>query len=255
MMIYYEIVVFILGLIIGSFLNSFIWRLYSNDTFSGRSYCPSCRKTIAWYDNIPILSFILLKGRCRQCHKKISWQYPLVELITAILFVLVWQLNVSSWNSLWFLLRGWLIVFTLVIVFVYDYRWKVVPIELITLSGIAIFILNLILGFQWFNLLFFAVLGAGFFLIQYLATRKKGVGEGDIWLGAFLGLAFPQFGSLLLIMFITYSLGSIIGLTLIAFHKKTRKSSLALGPFLATGAIIALIWGDKLISWYLSLLF
>lgn len=255
MMIYYEAIVFIFGLIIGSFLNCLIWRLYKNETLGGRSYCPRCRKTIVWYDNIPLLSFILLGGHCRHCQKKISWQYPFVELVTAILFLLTWQINIFSSNFSWLLLRDWLIIITLVVVFVYDYRWQLVPMTIVwPLSGV-IFILNLILGIYWLNLLFFTALSAGFFLIQYLITKKKGIGEGDIWLGMLLGVAFPRYPDLLLILLISYSFGALVGLGLMIGHQKNWKSSIALGPFLAVGAIITLIWGGQLIDWYGRLLY
>ncbi|MFA6994893.1 MAG: prepilin peptidase [Patescibacteria group bacterium] len=250
MTIYYEAIVFIFGLIIGSFLNCLIWRLYKNETLGGRSYCPQCRQAIAWYDNIPVLSFILLGGRCRHCQKKISWQYPLVELITAILFLLTWRTDVVSLNFSWLLLRDWLVVITMIVVFVYDYRWQLVPMTIVWPMSGVIFILNLILGIYWLNLLFFIVLSAGFFLIQYLITKKKGIGEGDIWLGVLLGVIFPQAGSLLLILLISYGLGALVGLTLMIGHKKGWKSSIALGPFLAVGAIITLIWGGQIIDWY-----
>jgi len=248
-----SIFVIIFGLIFGSFLNCLIWRLYKNETLGGRSYCPKCRKTIAWYDNIPLLSFALLGGRCRECRQKISWQYPLVELITAILFLLVFQIDAASPQLAILLLRDWLLVMTLVIIFVYDFRWQLVPLTVVWPMGIVIFILNLLLGFSWWALLSFAALGAAFFLAQYVLTKKRGVGEGDIWLGALLGLAFPSAGVLLLIMVIAYCSGSIVGLFLISRRKKDWQSRIALGPFLALAAIIALIWGERLINWYLGL--
>ena len=85
------VVIFVFGLCAGSFINCLVWRLREKKTILGRSMCPKCKKQIAWYDNVPLLSFILLKGKCRSCHKKISWQYPLVELITAVLFLVIWQ--------------------------------------------------------------------------------------------------------------------------------------------------------------------
>ncbi len=260
MFIYYQGIVFIFGLIIGSFLNCVIWRLYKDESLGGRSYCPRCRKTIAWYDNIPVLSFILLRGRCRHCQQKISWQYPLVELVTAVLFLLVWRLDLSqialfNVNFIYLFLRDSLLVITLVVVFIYDYRWQLIPMNVLWLSSGVILILNLVLGVPWLSLLLFATLSTGFFLIQYLITNKKGIGEGDIWLGTLLGLAFPSFSSLLLIMFIAYSLGSLVGLGLMIIHKKAWKSSIALGPFLTIGAIITLIWGGQLIAWYLTLLY
>jgi len=249
----FSIFVFIFGLIIGSFLNCLIWRLYKDESLAGRSYCPQCRRTIAWYDNIPLLSFFLLQGRCRHCREKISWQYPLVELMTAILFLLTFQADSFNSQFSWLLLRDWFLIITLVIVFVYDLRWQFVPVKVIWLMGALIWILNIILGVSWITTLSFAALGAIFFCFQYFLTKKKGVGEGDIWLGAFLGAAYPSAGLLLLIMVLSYGLGSIISLILVLRTKKNWKSRIALGPFLASGAIITLIWGEKIITWYLGL--
>lgn len=245
--------IFIFGLIIGSFLNCLIWRLYKNETLSGRSYCPHCRKAIAWHDNIPLLSFIILRGRCRQCREKISWQYPLVELTTAVLFLLTFRADSLSPDLFLLLLRDWFLIITLIIIFVYDFRWQLIPMTVVWTMGAIILILNLLLGLSWLSLLFFALLGTIFFLIQYILTKKRGVGEGDIWLGALLGLSFPAADRLLLIMLISYSLGATVSLILLARQKKGWKSPIALGPFLALGAIITLIWGEQLIAWYLRL--
>jgi len=249
------IFVFIIGLIIGSFLNCLIWRLYKNETMGGRSYCPKCRKQIDWYDNIPVLSFIMLKGRCRHCHQKISWQYPLVEIITALLFLLTF-LNDSQWPQFsLFLTRDWLLVITLVIIFVYDLRWQLIPMTLIWPMCFVFFFLNLFLGFSLSTLLFSGLIAAAFFWLQYIITKKKGLGEGDIWLGLMLGLSFPGLDQLLLILVLSYGLGSLVGLGLIAIKKKSGKTKIALGPFLAFGAIITLIWGERIINWYFNLFY
>jgi prepilin signal peptidase PulO-like enzyme (type II secretory pathway) len=253
MISYFYILVFILGLIIGSFLNCLIWRLYKDETLGGRSYCPHCRATITWYDNIPILSWLILGGRCRHCHQNISIQYPLVELMTAVLFLLTFQANRFSPDFSWLLLRDWFLIITLIVVFVYDLRWQLVPMIFVWPMIVLILVLNIVLGFPWPELLFFSALGVVFFLIQYLVTEKRGVGEGDIWLGLLLGLAFPDAGRLLLIMVISYSLGAAFSLILLVNRKKDWKSAIALGPFLALGAIITLIWGAQIINWYLHL--
>ncbi|OIO05783.1 hypothetical protein AUJ26_02480 [Candidatus Falkowbacteria bacterium CG1_02_37_21] len=252
MELYFFILAAVIGLVIGSFLNCLIWRLYKDESLSGRSYCPHCRQTIAWYDNIPLLSFILLGGRCRRCQKTISWQYPLVELATAVLFVLTWQLDMTTQNFSLQLLRDWLLIVTLIIIFVYDFRWQLVPMLPLWFMMLVIFLLNLVLGFSWISLLLFGAVGAAFFLIQYIITARRGVGEGDIWLGVFLGLAYPDPKQLFLIMLTAYTLGSIFGLFLIISGKKKWQSRLALGPFLALGAIITLIWGRQIITWYLG---
>ena len=144
MELYFFILAAVIGLVIGSFLNCLIWRLYKDESLSGRSYCPHCRQTIAWYDNIPLLSFILLGGRCRRCQKTISWQYPLVELATAVLFVLTWQLDMTTQNFSLQLLRDWLLIVTLIIIFVYDFRWQLVPMLPLWFMMLVIFLLNLV---------------------------------------------------------------------------------------------------------------
>ncbi|MFA5184475.1 MAG: prepilin peptidase [Patescibacteria group bacterium] len=244
---------FVLGLIIGSFLNCLIWRLYKEESLSGRSYCPHCRRTIAWYDNIPVLSFLFLGGRCRTCRARISWQYPLVEMATALLFLLSFRQEMSSPDFFLLLLRDWSLIVALIIVFVYDFRWQLVPMAVVWPFSALILVCNLFLGVPVLQILFFAALGSGFFLVQYLLTKKQGVGEGDIWLGLMLGLAFPSASRLFLIMVVSYGLGAIISLVLIYGRKKKWRSRIALGPFLALGAIITLIWGEALINWYLSL--
>lgn len=252
-LIFLSFFAFIFGLIIGSFLNCSIWRLYKNETLGGRSYCPKCRNKIVWYDNIPLFSFWNLGGKCRHCQENISYQYPLVELITAILFLLVFLQDTSSVNFPWLLIRDWILISVLIIVFVYDLRWQLIPLSVIRIFGLIVFVLNLLLGYSFWLLLLSACLAGGFFLIQYLVTKKRGLGEGDIWLGLFLGLAFPSVAQLLLIVLITYTIGSIVGLSLVIFKNKEFKSKIPLGPFLAIGAIITLVWGKSIIGWYLGL--
>ncbi|MFA5155075.1 MAG: prepilin peptidase [Patescibacteria group bacterium] len=247
-------IVFILGLITGSFLNCLIWRLYRRESLRGRSYCPHCRRAIAWYDNIPVLSFFILRGRCRSCRQNISWQYPLVELATAILFVLTCRLELANPQLALALSRDWLLVIALLVVFVYDLRWQLIPLDFLAPAGVAVFLLNLLLGAPLLLLLTCAALGAAFFLVQYILTGRRGVGEGDIWLGAFLGLAFPAISRLFLIMVASYTLGASISLILLVSRRKQWQSRIALGPFLAAGAIITLIWGEAIIAWYWRLL-
>lgn len=256
--------IFVLGLIIGSFLNCLIWRLYRGESLGGRSCCPHCRKKIFWYDNIPVLSFIFLKRRCRFCRQAISWQYPAVELMTAILFVLVWRLHEplllfgSSGLELSFflpILRDFFFIAVLMVVFVYDWRWQLVPMTLLWPAIAVMLIFQVLIGWSLWALMVFGIIGAGFFWLQYILTARKGIGEGDIWLGLFLGLSFPSFPFLFLLIMLAYGLGAIVGLSLMALRRKKWRSRIALGPFLAFGACIVLIWGEKIISWYLKIVF
>ncbi len=248
------LVVIILGLIIGSFLNCLIWRLYKDESLMGRSYCPKCRHQIAWYDNFPVLSFILLKARCRHCHQSISWQYPVVEIVTALLFLLSFHVELNQAQFSFLILRDWLLISGLIVIFVYDLRWQLVPMMLVWPMIVVMFIVNLLLGIIWWQIIVLAVVGASFFLIQYLVTKKKGVGEGDIWLGLLLGISFPSFAQFLLLIILAYGLGSLISFGLLMLKQKGWKSKVALGPFLAGAAIITLFWGERIINWYLQLM-
>lgn len=245
--------IIILGLIIGSFLNCLIWRLYKDESISGRSYCPHCRKTIAWYDNIPVFSFIVLRGRCRQCQKKISWQYPAVEIATALLFYLSFLGVSDSGQFPLDLARAWLLMIVFIVVFVYDSRWQLVPMNFVWPVTAIIFILNIFLGRPIISLIVSGALTASFFLLQYLITKKRGLGEGDIWLGLLLGIAFPSFPEIFLALFLAYLSGSLVGVGLMLIKGKGRKTKIALGPFLAFGAIITLIWGNYLLTAYFRL--
>lgn len=220
--------VFVFGLIFGSFLNCLIWRLKTNESLLGRSYCPKCRQQIAWYDNIPLLSFILLKAHCRHCHKKISWQYPLLELGFALVFTVLFFSIAQNFNLLeifqaeflFLFLRDFLFIFILAIIFVYDYNWQEVPM-IIVWPGIALMILfSWLVGFNFLTILIASALTAAFFLIQYLLTRGRGLGEGDIWLGALLGARFVNTQEIFLTIFATYIIGSLVAIFLLIWEKK-----------------------------------
>lgn len=263
--------VFLIALIFGSFLNCLIWRLRQRENIWGRSYCPNCRKQINWYDNIPLFSYLILKAKCRYCKKNISWQYPAVELATGLLlsfsffkafnlpldysfvdFIFNIGLSIST-NNFLFVLRDWIFICSLIIIFVYDARWQEVPMLLLWPATILVFILSLFLGLSFWPLIIAMAIGSFFFLFQYIVTRKKGVGEGDIWIALFIGTYLANWQILLLALFITYLIGSIFALFLIWRRKKGFKSRLALGPFLVIGTLIALFFGETILSWYLCL--
>jgi len=268
MHLFYLVFSGIFGLLIGSFLNCLIWRLYKEESLLGRSYCPHCRHQIAWYDNFPLLSFIFLGGKCRHCKKSISWQYPIIELTTGILFALAFIKNIGGWfafqdlspldliaqiNSLKFylsLIRDYFIISVMLIVLIYDLRWYLISNLVIVPAVIVIFVLNIVLGVSWYYSLLMAILSCGFFLAQYLITKKRGLGEGDIWLGFLLGIIFSQVAIWWLMIIISYFLGSVVGLTLMMIGRKKWGSKLPLGVFLASGTIIVLLYGEIILANY-----
>ncbi len=255
------IFIFLFGLTIGSFLNCLVWRLHTGESMGGRSRCPKCKHQIAWYDNLPVLSFILLRGRCRHCGKKISWQYPLVEFITGVLFVVVFILDcklniinclqITNYKLQISLFRDFFLVSVMIIIFIYDLRWYLI-LDKVTFPAMAVvIILNLLLGLNWQNLLFSGIIGGSFFLFQFIISRGKWVGGGDIRLGLLMGLVLG-WKMLLLALFLAYLMGSIIGLGLIIGKKKHWGSQIPFGVFLSPATLIALFWGEQILNWYLN---
>jgi len=265
MVVIFYLIVFILGLAFGSFLNCLVHRLACRKTVLGRSFCPKCQKKIAWFDNFPLFSFVLLKGRCRECKEEISYQYPLVELIMGLLFVLpVWRFYLTTGNFLFFddtsfyllLVRDWIIFFTLVFTFVYDLKYLKIEDIVLFPAAVLVFILNL---FSQINqsilivaghMLLAALIGIAFFGIQYLFTKGKGIGLGDLRIGLFMGVALENWINICLALVISYIIGALVSLFLIVSKKKGIKSQVPLGPFLVVGTFIVLIFGQQIINWY-----
>lgn len=247
--------IFIFGTIIGSFLNVVIFRLHRKCSILGRSLCFFCQKFIRWYDNIPLFSFLNLRGKCRFCRRKISWQYPLVEVTTGILFLLFYWKYVALGlgQNLFYLFRDLVFVSILMIIFVYDLRWYLI-LDIITIpAAIFAFLINLYLGLSWWSLLLGALIGGGFFLAQFLISSGRWIGGGDIRLGVLLG-AMLGWQLLLLALFLAYAVGSIIGLSLIIAGQKKFSSRVPFGTFLSSATMATLLWGSLLLRWYLGML-
>lgn len=254
--------IFILGAIIGSFLNVVILRLHNGEKITGRSRCPYCRQQLATPDLIPIFSFIFQGGRCRYCQKKISWQYPLVELMTGAFFVLATYnifgplsplLIFYNFHLLLYWLRNLIFICFLIIIFVYDLRWYLI-LDRITIPAMVLaLVINLWLGLVWTNLFFGVLVGLGFFLLQFLVSSGKWIGAGDLRLGLLMGLMLG-WPAVLVALFFAYIIGAIFSLGLLALGKKGLKSQVPFGTFLSLGTIIALFWGDEIVNWYLGLL-
>ncbi|WKZ24977.1 MAG: prepilin peptidase [Patescibacteria group bacterium] len=255
------VLIILFGLIIGSFLNCLIWRLYAGETLLGRSYCPHCRVNIGWYDNIPFLSYLILLGKCRHCRKSIHWHYPLVEVLTAGIFALVFY-YLSRFNGLAFdwdwtvwltLARDLFIVCIFLVILIMDMRWYVVS-DLVTIPAIVIItVINLLLGYSWSIIGLGALVGGGFFLLQYLISRGRWIGDGDIRIGLLLGVFFG-WPMVISSIGLAYGLGAIAGIILLITRKKKAHSMMPLGSFLAIGGIISIFLGEFLVNWYLRLI-
>ena len=256
---FFLITVWFLGLAIGSFVNSLAWRLYEKKTLKGRSVCPNCGHNLTWYDNIPLLSFVLLKAKCRYCSQQISWQYPLVEFITASLFTLAFYYNplfpYFATNDVLeaglTLIRNWLLIAILTTIFVMDLRWYVIVDKVSLPASVIILAINLYLGLPWQNLALAGIIGGGFFLLQFVVSRGKWIGGGDIRLGLLMGLTlgWPQVA---VALFLAYILGSIYGVLFIILGKKDLQAKVPFGTFLSLGTLITLFWGQQILNWYLG---
>ncbi len=253
------ILIFIFGLIIGSFLNCVIWRLYKEESFvSGSSYCPHCHHRLGFWDLFPVLSYIFLMGKCRYCKQKISIQYPLIELITAILFSLVF-IHLGSTISLELLF--WLIIMAfLIVIFVFDLKYFIIPDEVIYP---AIFLSIIWLLYSFFigsidghgvALTIASGLGASlFFFLIWFFSKGMAMGFGDVKLALLIGLLLG-FPNAVVGIFLGFLFGAIIGSIAVLLKKKGMSSEVPFAPFLVAGLIVSFFFGSSIVNWYLSLM-
>ena len=242
-------IVLIFGLIVGSFLNVLIVRFAELETIvATRSHCVRCKKQIAWYDLVPLLSFALLSGKCRNCKETISWQYPIVELITAVLAAQLFFVYGLTFYSV-----GLFIVFALLLVIAaIDLKHYVVPDEYM----IPALLLSFVLPFfhptsELVGSATGGIVVGGFVALLVLVSKERWMGLGDIGLALVLGVLTGLSSGIagLIIAFVT---GAIVGLLLLAKRVKSAKDVIPFGPFLVLGTYIAVIWGDMIVSWYLN---
>lgn len=244
------LLLFFLGACIGSFLNVVVYRLNHNlSPFRGRSFCPKCKKKISWRDNIPLLSFVFLRGRCRSCHSPISWQYPLVELTTGVLtlFTVYYSLFVLH-LSLLAVVYYLLITYALIVIFVSDFRYTTIP-DQVVYPAIGLAFIWTFINNSWLFLPA-GVVAAGFFFLLVFVTRGKGMGMGDVKLAGLMGLilGFPKIIITLMLAFLT---GAIVGVILVLLGRKRLKEHVPFGPFLVGATWVGLFWGGKIWQEYL----
>lgn len=242
--------VVLLGLAVGSFLNAVIYRLHVGVSFvKGRSYCPLCKHDLGFWDLIPVASFVFLKGKCRYCGKKISWQYPLVEIGTTLVFVALYA--GFGLGEVFFVYLVYSIF--LILLFVYDLRYylildKVSVPALVIALPLSYFVLKISIA----SLLIGMLIGGGFFLLQFVVSRGRWIGGGDIRLGVLMG-AMLGYQQLLVALFGAYVIGSVVGTALIISKRKKWKSAVPFGTFLSVGAILAFFFGQAIIDLYKDL--
>lgn len=270
------ILVFLIGLCLGSFVNALVWRLHEQEALrkrkkvpasrlkalsiaKGRSMCPHCHHELAAKDLVPVVSWLVLRGKCRYCGKPISIQYPAVELATATLFIasyIWWPVAFNTTQTTLFVL--WLALLVgLVALIIYDIRWLLLPNRIIyplTVIALAFAIISVISANQpakaLLNEIASVAVGGGIFYLIFQISAGKWIGGGDVRLGWLLGLIVGTPGRSVLFIFIGSLLGSLVSLPLLAAHRLKRTSVVPFGPFLIASGIITVLFGAHILHWY-----
>lgn len=248
MELYYIIVFFVAGTVLGSFFNVVGLRLPKKITFTNdRSYCPNCNHQLRWFELVPIISYVIQLGKCRSCKEKISPIYPFVELLTGFLFAF-------SYYKIGFDLELTLMIILvsmLMIIFVTDITYMRIPNKILLFFLPFIIIMRIISPLDpWYN----AIIGAivGYVLIALIIiVSKGGMGAGDMKLLGVLGIVLGL-GKVLLTFFIAALIGAVVGMTLRALRKLNKKQPIPFGPYLIVSTIFVYYYGDVVIEWYLS---
>ncbi len=219
----------LLGLVFGSFLNVLIWRLNDEKApkwWKGRSMCPTCKHTLSWKDNIPLVSFVALGRRCRRCRTHISWRYPVVELVTAVSFYVIgFQPQILALAAIF------------IVIFFSDWIYGFIPDEMILVGLLFCKVTNLYVAF-------FAGLA---FLLIVLLTRFRGMGLGDVKLAFLMGflLGWPN---ILVAVWIAFVLGGLVALILLGLKRVGFSDKIAFGPYLVLGTLVSALWSQKILT-------
>jgi leader peptidase (prepilin peptidase) / N-methyltransferase len=242
----------VIGLSVGSFLNVCIYRLpRGHSLMRPASRCPSCGRPLRWFDNIPVVSWVALGGRCGQCRARISIQYPIVEFVTAALFVLL--VYVTEPGPL--LASRLVLAAALIVLFAIDLEHHILP-NVITLPGIVVgFLFSLAAPPGWPASLVGIALGAGLLYgiaaAYYLVRREEGLGMGDVKMLAMVG-AFLGWKAVLLTIVLSSLAGAVIGMAMVVSGRGNLRYALPFGTFLAIGALVSMLAGDAIVGWYVG---
>lgn len=266
----YLLFMFLFGLVMGSYLSAYTYRLGINKSVKdGRSFCPKCKEKIVWYDNIPLLSYLLLKGKCRNCGKSISMRYPLIEVSTASMFSLIfyfygncsgvfsgqsfkenavcyWTENLGNLTVPFLLITS----FVIIAIFVIDYERMIIPDELVfLLVGISSLTLILSSANNLYLYLFSSFSVSLFLLCLNLITKGKGMGLGDVKLAIAGGLVLGWQNSLFWIVS-SFVIGAIVGIALLYKGKAKLGKQIPFGPFMVVGFFLSLFFGNNLSNYF-----
>lgn len=249
-MIIYYVFAFVFGAVVGSFLNVVILRYNTGESIVYiSSHCFSCRKKLSWYELVPIFSFLIQKGKCRKCKSKISWQYPIVEMLAGVIFTLVAQ-KIFDFPAV---LYYWLTFSLLIVISAYDFRHKIIP-------NLLVYILIFLAFCHWLAIdkaaLDVLLTGLGFFILFFgiwFFSKGRWMGLGDAKLALFIGL-FLGLEKGLAAFFLSFWIGALLSIFLLLFLPKkfTLKSRIPFGPFLVLGAALAFLLGENILRLYFS---
>lgn len=244
------IILFILGLSVGSFLNVVIDRLPAGESvIRGRSHCDKCKKILAWYDLIPLLSFVYLQGKCRYCKYSLSYQYPAVELITGISFALIdssFTFDILSFSEIFRSIFTLIFISCMIAIFITDLKYRIIPDEVLVFFGFsALLYIYIFERNQIMPDILSAFISSAFFLFLVIITRGRGMGMGDVKYALLMGfiLGIPK---IIIGLYLAFLTGGVISIILIIAGLKKMKSTIPFGPFLVLGTAVTLFWGDYL---------
>ena len=259
------ILLFVVGLALGSFLNAVVWRLHEHRNFvTERSECEYCHRRLSAADLIPVVSWLMIRGRCRYCHHKIGLQHVVVELLTGVLFALSWFAwpgghGVGAHFVVQFVFWLALLVGALILG-LYDLKWQLLP-DVVVFPLIALTIMDRLVNYTLFHAdtgsLVSASLGAvvvsGFFGLLYAVSKGRWIGLGDVKLGILLGLVLGPSQGLIAVV-LSYYIGAIAVIPLLLSHRLKAKSVVAFGPFLIISFVVTFLYGHHLAMWYQAIM-
>jgi leader peptidase (prepilin peptidase)/N-methyltransferase len=246
--LYFYAVSLLLGVVLGSFLNVVIYRLpRSQSLVRPGSRCPSCGTPIRWYDNIPVISWLVLRGRCRACEVRIPIRYPLVEAITGIAFALAfWRFGLT-----WPLLVAWAFIVAMVAVAFIDYDHMIIPNKIVLPGAVTGLMASVAIHPQRWWVYVAGSAGAAAFMFLLAMLWPGGMGPGDIKMALFMGAVLGAY--VIVAVFAAFLFGSIAGVYMIVIQKRSRKARVPFGPYLAMGAVLAALGGETILRSYMNI--
>lgn len=244
------IILAIFGMVIGSFLNVCICRIPNEESISyPPSHCTNCNHRLMPFDLIPIFSFAFLKGKCRYCRKKISFQYPIIEALNCIFYIIIFfKYGISITALKYCILTSILIVISFI-----DYKTQYVYRSTTIFGAISGFLFLLVHFIVYKNGVLDSILGGiiGFLIIKIIVVITKGMGDGDAEIAAVCGL-FLGIKGILIGLFLGFIIGGVSGIIIIIFKLKKLKDKIAFGPFIAIGVFISMMWSNEILEWYIK---